>query len=61
MPDNLPPVRVLETVPPGQIITDVSIAMSLLNRDTLSSILVLGVQPERRLPLIDVNAEYIIT
>ena len=61
LPDNLPRVRILETVPPGQIMTDVSIAMSLLNRDTLSSILVLDAQPERRLPLIDVNAEYIIT
>ncbi|MDB2663113.1 FtsX-like permease family protein [Paracoccaceae bacterium] len=61
LPENVPPVRILETVPPGQIITDVTIAMSLLKRDTLSSILVLGVQPERRLPLIDVNAEYIIT
>ena len=57
LPENLPPVRRLETVPPGQIITDVSVAMSLLNRDTLSSILVLDVQPKRRLPLIDVKAE----
>ena len=45
LPENLPPLRISETVPPGQIITDVSVAMSLLNRDTLSSILVLDVQP----------------
>jgi putative ABC transport system permease protein len=60
LPENLPPVRISNTVPPGQIMTDVSVAMSLLRKDTLSSILVLDDQPDRRLPLIAVNAEYTI-
>ena len=58
LPEGLPPVLVLETIAPGRIMTDLLIAMELLNRDTLSSILVLEDQPQARTPLSDVNAVY---
>ena len=58
LPEGLPPVLVLETIAPGRIMTDLLIAMELLNRDTLSSILVLEDQPQVRTPLSDVNAYY---
>ena len=58
LPEGLPPVQVLEAIAPGRIMTDLLIAMELLNRDTLSSILVLEDQPQARTPLSDVNAVY---
>ena len=58
LPEGLPPVQVLEAISPGRIMTDLLIAMELLNRDTLSSILVLEDQPQVRTRLSDVNAVY---
>jgi len=51
LPENLPPYRILDAIPPGQIVTDLSVAMSLLRKDTLSSILLLDHQVDMRLPL----------
>ena len=61
LPENLPPYRILDAIPPGQIVTDLSVAMSLLRKDTLSSILLLDHQVDMRLPLVEFSADYKIS
>ena len=61
LPDGLPPARVLDTIAPGRLVTDLSIAMQLLRSDTLSSIIVLENQPQGRTPLSDLDASYTLS
>jgi len=61
LPNDVPPFRILDTIAPGQIVTDLSIAMSLLQKVTLTSILVLDNQPNGRLSLSEVNAAYVLS
>jgi len=61
LPNDVPPFRMLDTIAPGQIVTDLSIAMSLVQKKTLTSILVLDNQPNGRLSLSDVNAAYVLS
>jgi putative ABC transport system permease protein len=56
LPEGLPPARVLDTVAPGRIVTDLAVAQRLLRSDTLSALLVLAGQPEGRVPLADLDA-----
>ncbi len=61
LPENLPPYRILDAIPPGQIVTDLSVAMSVLRKDTLSSILLLDHQVDMRLPLAEFSPDYKIS
>ena len=61
LPDGLPRARVLDTIAPGRLVTDLSIAMQLLRSDTLSSIIVLENQPLGRIPLSDLDAGYTLS
>ena len=61
LPKGLPPARVLETIAPGRLVTDLTIAMGLLRSDSLSSVIVLENQPQSRTPLADLNPAYALS